>query len=70
MTCDDAPVHDHQSPTVDDLRIALEESVKLQRHYAELLNMYDGGRRITFKDADAWITRLRETGTLRRRRDD
>lgn len=50
--------------TLDDLRTALEESVKLQSHYAELLNMHDGGRRIGFANADAWIRRLRETGTL------
>jgi hypothetical protein len=47
-----------------ELRIALEESVKLQSHYAELLNMHDGGSRIGFKDGQAWIARLRETGTL------
>jgi len=47
-----------------DLRIALEESVKLQSHYAELLNLHDGGKRVGFKNADAWIERLRETGTL------
>ncbi len=47
-----------------ELRIALEESVKLQSHYAKLLNMYDGGQRISFATADEWITRLQETGTL------
>jgi hypothetical protein len=52
--------------TVDELRIALEQAVRLQTHYAELLNMHDGGERIGFKDADAWIARLRETGTLPR----
>jgi hypothetical protein len=40
------------------LHAALEESVKLQSHYAELLNMHDGGHRLTFADADAWLTRL------------
>jgi hypothetical protein len=49
---------------VTELRVALAESVKLQSHYASLLNMYDGGRRIGFEDADAWIARLREMGTL------
>jgi hypothetical protein len=47
-----------------DLEVALHESVKLQSHYAELLNMHDGGHRITFRDAAAWIARLRETGML------
>jgi DNA repair exonuclease SbcCD ATPase subunit len=42
----------------DTLRMALEESVKFQSHYAELLNMWDGGRRLSFANADAWIKRL------------
>ena len=41
------------------LRGALEESVKLQRHYALLLNDYDGGKRIPFESAEAWMERLR-----------
>lgn len=36
----------------------LEESVKLQSHYAELLNMMDGGRRISFTK-DSWIERMK-----------
>lgn len=47
------------------LRTALEESVRLQSHYAALLNMHDGGQRIGFTSADAWIARLVETGTLK-----
>lgn len=39
---------------------ALEESVKLQSHYAELLNMYDGGARRVFKNATEWLDRLEE----------
>lgn len=42
------------------LRDALEKSVKLQSHYAKLLNMYDGGERMSFDSADKWIERLRE----------
>ncbi len=38
---------------------ALEESVKLQSHYAKLLNMHDGGRRLEFKDANEWRQRLK-----------
>ena len=49
----------------EELEIALAESVKLQSHYASLLNQYDGGRRIGFKTADAWIARLKETGTIK-----
>jgi len=47
------------------MRIALEESVKLQSHYASLLNMHDGGTRVQFENGDAWIARLRETGKIR-----
>ncbi len=49
---------------VRELRMALAESVKLQSHYAMQLNGWDGGRRIHFGDAAAWIARLRENGTL------
>lgn len=47
-----------------DLGAALDESLKLQSHYAELLNHYDGGGRKGFPDAEAWIRRLKETGKL------
>ena len=36
---------------------ALEESVKLQSHYAALLNQYDGGNRRGFANAEAWCER-------------
>ncbi len=49
---------------VRELRIALRESVKLQAHYARLLNQWDGGQRMIFDDSAAWIARLRETKTL------
>lgn len=42
------------------LEIALDESVKLQSHYAELLNQYDSGERMTFENAESWIARLKE----------
>lgn len=45
---------------VEQLRDALEESVKLQSHYAKLLNVHDGGERKTFADAASWLHRLRE----------
>jgi len=48
----------------DDLIIALEESLKLQAHYAALLNMYDGGERGIFNSTLEWIGRLREMGIL------
>lgn len=40
------------------LREALKESVKLQSHYAMLLNGWDGGKRIEFKSSDEWLERL------------
>lgn len=53
--------------TIEDLgtqlaaeRAALERLVKLQSHYAYLLNSYDGGKRIQFGDATAWRKRLAE----------
>ena len=49
-----------QGPTPEELYEALVESVKLQSHYATLLNQYDGGERRTFADAHAWIQRLRD----------
>lgn len=47
-----------------EVKIALEESVKLQGHYADLLNMHDGGERMIFKSATEWIERLREIGKI------
>ena len=38
---------------------ALDESVKLQSHYASLLNMQDGGTRMTFATGQAWLDRLK-----------
>lgn len=46
------------------LEIALENSVELQSHYAELLNLFDGGKRMTFKSGKEWIKRLVNIGRL------
>ena len=46
---------------IAEVRTALEESLKLQAHYAELLNMHDGGHRLIFKTTEAWLTRLKGT---------
>ena len=53
------------SETVDALRArvaklekALTQSVELQSHYAELLNMHDGGQRLAFGNVEAWLDRL------------
>lgn len=43
---------------IERLRDALERSVVLQSHYAGCLNAWDGGKRMEFPTADAWITRL------------
>jgi len=55
-------------PSFPEVWTALEESVRLQAHYASLLNQYDAGHRILFTDAAHWINRLRETGTLPKRK--
>jgi hypothetical protein len=45
--------------------IALNESLKLQAHYAELLNMHDGGQRKIFNTIQDWTDRLVETKTIK-----
>ncbi len=52
--------------TKPQLKKALEESIKLQAHYAKLLNMYDGGFRLIFPDIHSWIARLMYTGTIKK----
>jgi hypothetical protein len=49
-----------QDDLIAEMREALDELVKLQAHYARLLNQYDGGKRRAFVDANAWLARLRE----------
>lgn len=39
---------------------ALQESLKLQAHYAVLLNAHDGGERRTFSTVKEWLARLAE----------
>jgi hypothetical protein len=50
---------EHENKSIG-LKEALEKSLKLQAHYAKLLNMHDGGKRCIFKSADEWINRLEE----------
>src|SRR5690349_11773187 len=38
---------------------ALEESIRFQSHYADLLTAYDGGERMTFGGVQEWLARLR-----------
>ena len=54
----------HIKEFIEELRIALEESVRLQSHYAKSLNVLDGGERIVFESAKEWIERLREIGRV------
>jgi len=42
------------------LQYGLNESVKLQSHYAELLNMYDHGERIQFDTSEDWLQRIEQ----------
>ena len=49
-----------------DLIIALRESVKLQSHYADLLNLSDGGSRLQFNSAEDWVKRLMDCDTIRK----
>lgn len=49
---------------LDELKIALSESLKLQAHYGMLLNQHDGGMRMIFTDTEAWLERLRAVGKL------
>jgi hypothetical protein len=58
----DAP---DETDEVRDLRAALHESLRMQSHYAILLNMRDGGERKTFWRVDEWMNRLREVGVVR-----
>lgn len=62
--------HDeHAKKALDDLDVvlaglcdvsSLDESLKLQSHYAKLLNMHDGGERMTFASSREWFARLGE----------
>lgn len=45
-----------------ELRRALHSSLRLQSHYAELLNGYDGGDRRTFATVEEWLNRMIEVG--------
>lgn len=49
------------------LREALEESLKLQSHYAKLLNMSDGGQRLQFDTAESWMKRMEEVKANRKK---
>lgn len=50
-----------QEEDIERLKHGLIESLKLQSHYAELLNMYDGGTRKQFHSIFDWLDRVKET---------
>lgn len=59
--CSPETLHDVILALLADMAVqahALKESVKLQSHYAKLLNMYDGGERMPFENAEVWIARI------------
>jgi hypothetical protein len=51
--------------TLNEVWSALVQSVKLQSHYAKLLNGYDGGERRVFDSSESWMERLRECRELK-----
>lgn len=51
---------------LEKLKIALSESLILQKHYAMLLNQMDGGKRYIFKTPESWVARLIETGVIKK----
>jgi len=42
-----------------DLEYALDQLIKLSHHYAELLNMHDGGLRDIPETKEAWLSRMK-----------
>jgi len=56
--CESVKAMDVLTEQIVELQESLDESIKFQTHYAELLNMYDGGKRIIFKNSEQWIKRL------------
>lgn len=48
------------------LEHALAESLRLQSHYAVLLNHHDGGKRLAFPSIEAWLDRLAATDVTHR----
>jgi hypothetical protein len=59
--------YENSRQDLQDLMAALIESVKLQSHYAKLLNIYDGGQRMQFQSVGEWMARLTQTGTIPKR---
>jgi len=49
---------------IEQLEEALKELIELQSLYANLLNMYDGGERIQFKNSEEWLDRVKSRKNL------
>jgi len=57
--CEQAQKDAHEALTrIGGIADGLEGSVRLQSHYAAMLNAYDDGQRLTFQDGAAWLERL------------
>lgn len=56
------------SPTYEEIWKALEESIALQAHYAGLLNEYDGGKRIVFRNVYHWLDRVKSSSEAEERK--
>jgi uncharacterized Zn finger protein (UPF0148 family) len=61
---------DHLQAENQRLKEALEELIKLQSHYATLLNGYDDGCRHPFESAEEWMDRLEELKRVEEVRDE
>lgn len=57
---------DKAPSSVTELQNALAESLKLQSHYAQLLNQLDHGARMTFPGPQEWLERLRVVANYNR----
>lgn len=67
MSCEKHPIH-ITLEKIKSLENALSESLKLQSHYAVLLNQYDGGARRVFGNNEVWIKRLAEVSAMKTRK--
>ena len=62
-------VIDNLHTKLDRLQRGLDLLIPLQRHYAKLLNQWDGGKRIEFQSSDQWLDRLDTIEKEKRRPD-
>lgn len=60
------PIQHEAATKIEQLYAALESSVRMQSHYASILNMYDNGDRLEFENVDAWLARLQACADLKK----